>query len=110
MLRKLRGERSATSVAAAVGISPQYLCDVERGRRPPLHPEHLKQFARVVHAPLEPLLDAYDEHVGGWWIERKHVPEDARPIVASASRERWSAELWAAVADAWRKQRKKEPP
>lgn len=103
LLRKLRGERTASSVARAVGLSPQYWSDVERGQRPPFGPEHIKRIARELRVPLAPLLEAYEEHQGGWWIDRKGVPPDARVIVASCARERWSAELWAAMVDVWRK-------
>lgn len=53
-IRALTGQ-SAKSIAACVGISPQFLCDVENGRRD-LKPDDLAVLAKVLGVPVSALL------------------------------------------------------
>jgi transcriptional regulator with XRE-family HTH domain len=46
-IRQARGDRLQTDIAAAVGVSNQYLCDIEQGRRLP-PPETIRRLAGVL--------------------------------------------------------------
>jgi transcriptional regulator with XRE-family HTH domain len=42
-------------LAEVVGMSPQYLCDIERGRRTPAHLDVVKRFSAVLEINLDVL-------------------------------------------------------
>jgi len=58
-LKRLRLEKRLTlmKVREVTGISIAYLCQVERGNRPPPHPNFLKKLASVYEVPLNEILE-----------------------------------------------------
>ena len=61
-IKKLRLEREITlrRFAAAIGVSPEYECNMEKGRRPAPTPEILQKIIRVLLLNKEETEQLYD--------------------------------------------------
>lgn len=76
-LRRLRRQRDVTLVdlAAAMGISAAYLCDVERGRRLPFSAERIAKLVAFLRAP-----EVYETMLVRAWVDRGDTRIETRGV------------------------------
>lgn len=91
LLRRLRKgkAKSMGDVARHLGVSVPYISDVERGYRPPLTEERIRDVARFLSTNPKPLLEAAAESRSQFRLDATTVSSTARQVGAALER-RWS--------------------